>query len=85
MFGPGPAHPFTGFVLNLSVATCAHWDTGDLDFCLLFTFGDWEGGELCIWETGMVFTLLWFQRTDNINRAYNACMSLMLFWSNQPE
>lgn len=55
--GPSPAYPFSGFVLNLSVGTCAHRDPGDKDICVVLAFGDYEGGELCFYETGMVFNL----------------------------
>ncbi len=50
-----PAFPFTGFVLNLCACTTGHRDKGDLQLCVVIPFGDWEGGELCLYEPHLVF------------------------------
>ena len=49
-----PAEPFTGFVLNLNVSTMAHRDFGDQHFCAVFTFQHCVGGELGLYEPGIV-------------------------------
>ena len=50
-----PAYPFTGFVLNICVATSGHRDSGDLRLCVVMPFGNWMGGELCLYELRLVF------------------------------
>ncbi|KAJ7259445.1 hypothetical protein C8J57DRAFT_1073108 [Mycena rebaudengoi] len=52
------AHPFGGFVVNISVATRGHRDAGDKLFCVVIPFGSWTGGELCLYEPGLMFCLL---------------------------
>lgn len=49
-----PAAPFSGFVLNFNVATAAHRDVGDKHFCAVFTFQQCVGGELGLYEPGIV-------------------------------
>ncbi|KAJ7281087.1 hypothetical protein C8J57DRAFT_960887, partial [Mycena rebaudengoi] len=44
------AHPFGGFVVNISVSTRGHRDAGDKLFCVVIPFGSWIGGELCLFE-----------------------------------
>ncbi|KAJ7509969.1 hypothetical protein B0H11DRAFT_1900386 [Mycena galericulata] len=51
------AHPFGGFVVHVSACTDAHRDTFDKLFCVVIPFGDWTGGELCLYELGFVFRL----------------------------
>ncbi|KAJ6489152.1 hypothetical protein C8R47DRAFT_1125184, partial [Mycena vitilis] len=51
------AYPFGGFVINIGVATKAHRDQLDKDFCVIIPFGTWTGGELCLYEPGFVFRL----------------------------
>ncbi|KAJ7255691.1 hypothetical protein C8J57DRAFT_1517983 [Mycena rebaudengoi] len=51
------AHPFGGFVINVSVATRGHRDAGDKLFCMVIPFSSWVGGELCLYEPGFVFRL----------------------------
>ncbi|PBK65051.1 hypothetical protein ARMSODRAFT_892364 [Armillaria solidipes] len=51
------AHPLSGFVLNFKACTSAHRDTGDLLICVVIPFGDFEGGELCLFELGLVSKL----------------------------
>lgn len=49
-----PAAPFSGFVLNFNAATSAHRDVGDKSLCAVFTFQQCIGGELCLYEPGIV-------------------------------
>lgn len=52
-----PVQPFLGFVINLNIASRCHRDKGDKTFCLVIPFGDFEGGELCLMEAGIVVPL----------------------------
>lgn len=52
-----PCYPFAGFVINLSACTWAHRDKGDKRLCLVVPFGEYQGGELCLYETGFCFDL----------------------------
>ncbi|KAJ7919805.1 hypothetical protein B0H13DRAFT_1581068, partial [Mycena leptocephala] len=47
-----PAAPFGGFVLNLNACTWAHRDGGDKILCIVIPFGNFEGGELVLYEVG---------------------------------
>ena len=47
--------PFSNLVVNL--ATKAHRDVMDKEFCLVMPIGDFEGGDLCLYEPGLVFAL----------------------------
>ncbi|KAJ7763440.1 hypothetical protein B0H16DRAFT_1414177 [Mycena metata] len=51
------AYPFGGFVINVSVSTRGHRDRFDKLFCVVIPFGEWTGGELCLYEPGFVFKL----------------------------
>ncbi len=50
-------HPFSGFVLNFRACSSAHQDTGDLLLCVVIPFGEFKGGELCLFEPGLVIRL----------------------------
>ncbi|SJL04869.1 uncharacterized protein ARMOST_08240 [Armillaria ostoyae] len=50
-------YPFSGFVINVGVATNGHHDGFDKITCVVIPFGDWEGGELCLHEAGHVWCL----------------------------
>ncbi|KAJ7231750.1 hypothetical protein C8J57DRAFT_985120, partial [Mycena rebaudengoi] len=52
-----PSYPFGGFVINLSSCTWAHRDKGDKTLCLVVPFGKSQGGQLCLYETGVSFDL----------------------------
>jgi hypothetical protein len=52
-----PAYPFSGVVINLSVSTSAHRDANDKRICVVVPFGDWKGGEICLYELGLVMQL----------------------------
>lgn len=51
--------PFCMTVLNLLPATRAHRDWSDMvdSVCLVLALGDFEGGELCLYEAGLVIEL----------------------------
>ena len=44
--------PFIGLVINLNVATVAHRDSKDDGVCLVLAIGDYDGGELVLYEPG---------------------------------
>lgn len=49
---------FAGFALNIGVQTLPHRDAFDLkQFCVVLSFGDAEGGDLCLAEAGLRFEL----------------------------
>ena len=52
-----PVYPFGGFVININVTTRIHRDHGDHDICLVLTISDCTGGELCLFEPGIVLGL----------------------------
>jgi hypothetical protein len=52
-----PSFPFSGVVINISCSTTAHRDASDHRICVVMPFGDWEGGELCFVEQGLVVKL----------------------------
>ncbi|TCD59939.1 hypothetical protein EIP91_011029 [Steccherinum ochraceum] len=52
-----PAHPFTGFVLNINVVTKAHRDKQDKKVCLVIAIGRFTGGAICLHELGLVIPL----------------------------
>lgn len=61
-----PVYPFSGFVLNLNIATRIHRDWGDSDICLVISFSDakeqtaqikGQDGALCFQELGLVCCL----------------------------
>jgi len=52
-----PAFPFSGLVVNLCVSTDGHRDLKDKRICVVIPFGEWEGGEICLYELGLVIKL----------------------------
>ncbi|KAJ7238302.1 hypothetical protein B0H12DRAFT_1025764, partial [Mycena haematopus] len=48
------AYPFGGYVINLGVSTDGHRDEGDDLLCVTFWDGDCEGGELGMFEAGLL-------------------------------
>jgi len=52
---PSPAYPFSNWVINFCAATKGHRDTGDNGWCATVTFAACEGGQLCLYELGLVF------------------------------
>jgi hypothetical protein len=52
-----PCHPFSGIVLNFCVSTDGHRDYMDKKICVVIPFGNWEGGEICLYELGLVIKL----------------------------
>ena len=51
-----PAQPFAGFVVNINVLTNVHRDP-DYVACLVVVIGEFEGGELVLYEPGIVLQL----------------------------
>lgn len=49
--------PFLGLVININVVTAAHRDSKDDSVCLVLAIGDFEGGELVLYEPGLVIPL----------------------------
>lgn len=49
---PG-TYPYPGCVLNIQVSTLAHKDGGDTVLCGIIPFGDFEDGDLVLWEAGL--------------------------------
>lgn len=48
--------PFGGFVVNINSCTVAHYDDFDgEDLCVLLFFGDWEDGEIVLYQAGIAF------------------------------
>jgi hypothetical protein len=50
-------YPFQSMVVNLNAITEAHRDKMDSQICLVLPIGDFEGGEICMMETGLVIRL----------------------------
>lgn len=51
------AAPFSNLVVNLNVASKAHRDCMDKEFCLVMPIGDFVEGDLCLQEPGLVLAL----------------------------
>lgn len=49
--------PFTSLVLNFNVNTLIHRDQDDQEVCLVLVVSDCVGGELCLYEPGIVLDL----------------------------
>jgi hypothetical protein len=47
-------YPFCGLVLNLNISTKIHRDPEDLDICLIIVISECTGGELVMYEPGLV-------------------------------
>ena len=52
-----PQHPFSGLVININACSESHRDQNDFIACLVLPIGDFEGGELCLYEPGVVLPL----------------------------
>ena len=50
-------YPFTKLVVNMGVQTQGHTDPKDNDLCVVVPFGEWKGGELCLYQPGVVLEL----------------------------
>ncbi|TFK73882.1 hypothetical protein BDN72DRAFT_760990, partial [Pluteus cervinus] len=57
LFMETPCYPFMGCVVNFCVSTSAHTDPCDKLICVVVPFGDFQGGEICLYEPGLVFSL----------------------------
>lgn len=51
------AYPFLSVVVNLNTATLGHRDRKDKGLCMVMVIGDFEDGELCLYEPGLVVPL----------------------------
>ncbi|TFK58372.1 hypothetical protein BDN72DRAFT_782173, partial [Pluteus cervinus] len=51
------AYPFTGLVINFCVSTSAHRDHNDEGLCAVIPFGEYDGGQLCLFEPGLVLDI----------------------------
>jgi len=52
-----PLFPFTKLVVTVGAQTEGHTDPTDDGLCVVIPFGDWEGGELCLYDPGVVLEL----------------------------
>ena len=52
-----PTFPFSGFAVNINVVTRAHRDVKDETLCVVLVVGSFDGGELVLWEPGLVLEL----------------------------
>jgi hypothetical protein len=52
-----PVYPFGGVVVNFNISTRIHRDWKDLDICIVLVISDCEGGELVLYEPGIVLGL----------------------------
>lgn len=43
--------------MNLGAETSAHTDPQDDNLCAVVPFGNWKGGELCLYELGIALEL----------------------------
>jgi hypothetical protein len=83
-------HPFPGCIINLSVATEAHWDAGDDLICVVIPFGEFEDGELVLLEArtildiqeGDVFMFPSFQLT-HFNMAFKGVRGSIVMHSDK--
>jgi hypothetical protein len=46
-------YPFPGCVLNVQVSTLGHKDGGDTVLCGIIPFGEFEDGDIVLWEAGL--------------------------------
>jgi hypothetical protein len=49
--------PFAGIVINFCVSTDAHRDWSDNLLCVVIPFGNWIGGQICLFELGLVIKM----------------------------
>ncbi|QRW07846.1 DEAD-box ATP-dependent RNA helicase 42 [Ceratobasidium sp. AG-Ba] len=84
--------PFCMTVLNLQPATKGHRDWSDMvdSICLILALGDFEGGELCLFEPGMVWELphgscmaIWSKQDTHFNLDFRGQRYSFVFTSDQ--
>ena len=88
--GDGPCRPFSGYVVNVNVTTAAHRDMMDHCLCIVFVLGEHEGGELCLYEPGLVlplkagrFTVFPSWRFTHFNLGYTGERSTVVLHSDK--
>lgn len=82
--------PFTSMVINLCACTKGHRDHGDKKWCTTFTIGDCKGGQLCLYESGLVFDsrpgdmiVFQSQRETHFNLHVNGIRSTVVLHSDR--
>ncbi|TFY53850.1 hypothetical protein EVG20_g9945 [Dentipellis fragilis] len=55
--GSSPFHPWASLVINFKIVTTAHRDYSDKNLCGVLPIGDFIGGELVLYEPGLVVPL----------------------------
>lgn len=56
-YQPSATRPFAGLVVNINCITGGHRDVKDKFVCAIIPIGDFEGGDLCLYEQGLVIPL----------------------------
>lgn len=54
---PSASYPFAGYTINVNVCTVAHLDRLDRRLCFSTPVHDGEGGELFLYELGLIFKM----------------------------
>jgi hypothetical protein len=83
-------YPFPGCIINLLVATEAHWDSGDDIVCVVIPFGEFKDAELVLMEArtmvdiqeGDVFIFPSFQLT-HFNMAFKGVRGSIVMHSDK--
>ena len=52
-----PHHPFSNLVININACSKGHRDCNDHVACLVLPIGKFKGGELCLYEPGIILPL----------------------------
>jgi hypothetical protein len=82
-------YPWSGVVVNANIATRAHRDPGDDGICMVVTVSDCVGGEIVLFELGLVIELrsgdaIIFRSTDqtHFNLDFNGLRASLVFHSD---
>lgn len=51
------AYPLLSVVVNLDVVTSGHHNIMDNSLCLVFPIGEFQGGDLCLYEASIILSL----------------------------
>jgi hypothetical protein len=63
-----PFHPHSSCVANIDAMSSPHYDSKDSCSCILCPFGEFEGGELVLWELGLIIKLRPFDILDFMSK-----------------